>query len=243
MTRKRASNFDVERTTQEMTKHLGVQIGTEMLRLALTHRSFSFEHGGVPTNERLEFLGDSVLGVLVTDHLYRSFPDEAESSLAKLRASVVSTFALATAARRIGIGEHIMLGQGEIRTRGADKDSILADTLEALIGASYIEGGFPRAEKIVSQHIIPLLDDDDVMGAGKDWKTLVRMVTENNGLGDPEYHINSTGPDHARSFTATLVVQGVTYATAQGGSKKEAEREAARASWPDIKDLDHAGVA
>lgn len=243
MTRKRTSTFDDERTTQEVTKHLGVHIEPEMLRLALTHRSFAFEHGGVPTNERLEFLGDSVLGVLVTDHLYRSLPDEAESSLAKLRASVVSTFALATAARRIGIGVHIRLGQGEIRTKGADKDSILADTLEALIGASYIEGGFDRAGEIVSRHIIPLLDDDDVMGAGKDWKTLVRMIAENNGLGDPEYHIDSTGPDHARSFSATLVIQGVSYATARGGSKKEAEREAARASWAAVKELDHAGVA
>lgn len=213
-----------------------------MLRLALTHRSFAFEHGGIPTNERLEFLGDSVLGVLVTDYLYRTFPAEAESSLAKKRASIVSTYALAIAARRIGIGSYIRLGEGEVRTHGDDKDSILADTFEALVGAAYIEDGFESASSIVHAHIIPLLDDAEVMGAGKDWKTMVRMVSESNELGALEYVIESEGPDHARSFTATLVINGTRYATASGGSKKEAEREAARASWSQIRELDDAGA-
>ena len=206
-----------------------------MLRLALTHRSYAFEHDGLPTNERLEFLGDAVLGVLVTDYLYKTFSDEAENELAKKRASIVSTFALAYVARGIDLGSYIFLGAGEIRTHGGNKDSILADTFEALIGATYLHAGFDGAWTIVKQHVIPLLDNEHIMGAGKDWKTQVQIAVDKKGLGPIEYRIEGTGPDHDRTFRATLVVGGKIYATAQAKTKKDAERLAA---WHSLSDIE-----
>lgn len=208
-----------------------------MLRLALTHRSYAFEHDGLPTNERLEFLGDAVLGVLVTDYLYKTFEDESESELAIKRASIVSTVALAYVARGIDLGPHIFLGEGEIRTHGGNKDSILADTFEALIGATYLHGGFDAAWIIVSTHVIPLLDNEQVMGAGKDWKTLVQVEVDQKDLGAIEYRIEGTGPDHDRTFSATLSVGGVDYATAEAKTKKDAERLAA---WRSLSDIENA---
>lgn len=208
-----------------------------MLRLALTHRSYAFEHDGLPTNERLEFLGDSILGVLVTDYLYKTYTDEAESELAKKRASIVSTFALAQVARNIDLGPHIFLGEGEIRTHGGNKDSILADTFEALVGATYLHAGFDAAWTVVKQHVIPLLEDEQIMGAGKDWKTLVQIAVDKKQLGAIEYKIDGTGPDHDRTFRATLVVGGTPYATAQAKTKKDAERLAA---WHSLSDIEKA---
>lgn len=206
-----------------------------MLRIALTHRSYAFEHDGLPTNERLEFLGDSVLGVLVTDYLFTTYATEPESQLAKKRASIVSTVALAHVARSIDLGPHILLGEGEIRTRGGNKDSILADTFEALIGAAYLHAGFDAAWIIVKNHVIPLLKDKQIMGAGKDWKTLVQMAVDKKDLGTIEYQVEGTGPDHDRTFTATLMVNGTPYATAEAKTKKDAERLAAWQSLADIE--------
>lgn len=233
-------SWAAEDTIEHLTKHLGVQFDTEMLRLALTHRSYAFEHDGLPTNERLEFLGDSVLGVLVTDYLYTTYPDEAESELAKKRASIVSTVALAHVARGINIGPHIFLGEGEIRTHGGNKDSILADTFEALIGATYLHGGFDAAWTIVEAHVIPLLEDEQIMGAGKDWKTQVQIAVDQQALGAIEYKMAATGPDHDRTFSATLIIGGVTYATADAKTKKDAERLAAWRSLNDIENQKHA---
>jgi len=224
-----------ENTIEHLSKHLGVSFDPEMLRLALTHRSYAFEHDGLPTNERLEFLGDAVLGMLVTDYLYKTYPAEDESQLAKKRASIVSTVALAHVARGIDLGPYIFLGEGEIRTHGGNKDSILADTFEALIGATYLHAGFPAAWTIVQRHVIPLLDDEHIMGAGKDWKTLVQMAVDQRGLGPIEYQVEGTGPDHDRTFSATLVVGGKAYATAQAKTKKEAERLAA---WQSLTELE-----
>lgn len=232
-----------EDTIEHLTKHLGVRIDTEMLRLALTHRSYAFEHDGLPTNERLEFLGDAVLGVLVTDYLYKTYRDAAESELAKKRSSIVSTVALAHVARGIDVGPHIFLGEGEIRTHGGNKDSILADTFEALIGATYLHGGFEAAWVIVKGHVIPLLDDEYIMGAGKDWKTLVQIAVDQQNLGTIEYQMAGTGPDHNRTFTATLVVGGTAYATAEAKTKKDAERLAAWRSLSDIENRKHAGTS
>lgn len=226
-----------ENTIEHLSKHLGVSLDPEMLRLALTHRSYAFEHDGLPTNERLEFLGDSILGVLVTDYLYKTYTDEAESELAKKRASIVSTFALAQVARNIDLGPHIFLGEGEIRTHGGNKDSILADTFEALVGATYLHAGFDAAWTVVKQHVIPLLEDEQIMGAGKDWKTLVQIAVDKKQLGAIEYKIDGTGPDHDRTFRATLVVGGTPYATAQAKTKKDAERLAA---WHSLSDIEKA---
>ncbi len=234
------NSWAAEDTIEHLSKHLGVTFDTEMLRLALTHRSYAFEHDGLPTNERLEFLGDAVLGVLVTDYLYKTYRDEAESELAKKRASIVSTVALAHVARRADIGPHIFLGEGEIRTHGGNKDSILADTFEALIGATYLRGGFDDAWIIVEKHVIPLLEDEHIMGAGKDWKTLVQVAVDKHNMGAIEYRVSGTGPDHDRTFEATLSVGGIPYATAEAKTKKDAERLAAWHSLSDIENRTHA---
>jgi ribonuclease III len=222
-------------TTEDLLKRLGVSIDPETLVLALTHRSFAYEHGGLPTNERLEFLGDSVLGFVVTDHLYRTFPDLPEGDLAKMRAAVVSTRALASVARTIGLGPAVLLGEGEKRTHGADKDSILADTMEALIGATYMGHGPQAAHDLVHRLVVPLLDDELAMGAGTDWKTYIQEAAAIGGLGAIEYRMESSGPDHDKVFTATLVIGGAPYASGTGPSKKAAERQAAARSWDEVK--------
>lgn len=222
-------------STEELSQRLGVVIDPGTLELALTHRSFAYENGGLPTNERLEFLGDSVLGFVVTDHLFRTFGEHAEGDLAKMRAALVSTRALASIARGTQLGEHIRLGEGEIRTAGRDKDSILADTMEALIGATYLHHGLSEASDLVHRLVIPLLDDESAMGAGTDWKTHIQEAVAAGDLGTIEYRMSSDGPDHDKTFTATLVVGGVAYSSGTGPSKKEAERRAAAASWEDVR--------
>ncbi|MFB0833125.1 ribonuclease III [Arthrobacter halodurans] len=216
---------------EELQKRLGVDIDPETLRLALTHRSYAYEQGGVPTNERLEFLGDSVLGFSVTDHLYRNYPDLPEGDLAKRRSAVVSTRALAGIARTLGLGEFILLGQGEILTRGSDKSSILADTMEAVIGAAYLSHGVETARRLVMRLVDPLLAEVDVLGAGTDWKTAIQEIAAARKLGSIDYLIHGSGPDHARRFEATLTIGGTPYGSGRGPSKKEAEQEAAAASW------------
>src|SRR6185312_11702506 len=192
---------------EELLKRLGVSIDPETLRLALTHRSYAYEHGGLPTNERLEFLGDSVLGYAVTDHLYRTYPDLPEGDLAKRRSAVVSTRALAGIARGLDVGPHILLGQGERLTQGANKSSILADTMEALIGATYLSEGPDAAGALVMRLVGPLLDDVEQLGAGTDWKTAIQEIAASRKLGTIEYVITGTGPDHARVFEATLNIR------------------------------------
>ncbi|WP_026549995.1 ribonuclease III [Arthrobacter sp. Br18] len=216
--------------TQELTQRLGVDIDAGTLRLALTHRSYAYEKGGIPTNERLEFLGDSVLGLAVTDALYRENPDLPEGDLAKRRSAVVSTRALAGVARGLGLGQYILLGQGEKLTNGRDKPSILADTMEAVIGAAYLSHGVDTARAMVMRLIAPLLQDANVLGEGTDWKTRIQELAAARKLGVIDYQVTGTGPDHARSFRAVLVVGGMPYGTGSGNSKKEAEQAAAEAS-------------
>lgn len=212
-------------------KRLGVTIDPGTLRLALTHRSYAYEHGGLPTNERLEFLGDSVLGYAVTDHLYRTYPDLPEGDLAKRRSAVVSTRALAGIARGLELGQHILLGQGERLTHGADKSSILADTMEALIGATFLSEGPDVARDFVMRLVQPLLLDVEQLGAGTDWKTAIQEIAASRKLGTIQYVITGTGPDHARVFEAILKIGTSSYGTGSGPSKKEAEQEAAAVSY------------
>lgn len=218
-------------STEELLKRLGVTIDPETLRLALTHRSYAYEHGGIPTNERLEFLGDSVLGFAVTDHLYSQYPDLPEGDLAKRRSAVVSTRALAGIARSLGVGEFILLGQGEKLTNGKDKSSILADTMESLIGATFLNHGIEVARQMVMRLIGPLLQDVAVLGAGTDWKTSIQEIAAARKLGAIEYQVTGSGPDHARSYVAVLHIGGKPYAEGKGPSKKEAEQESAAISW------------
>jgi ribonuclease-3 len=217
-----------------LAESLGVEIDAELLRRALTHRSYAYEHGGLPHNERLEFLGDAVLGIVVTDTLYRAHPDLSEGKLAKLRASVVNMRALAGVARSIGpdgLGAFVLLGRGEESTGGRDKASILADTLEALLGSIYLELGLEGAGRVIHDLFDDLLVDVATIGAGLDWKTSLQELTAERGLGVPEYLMTAAGPDHEKTFTAQAQVAGERFAASTGSSKKEAEQLAAETAW------------
>jgi ribonuclease-3 len=215
---------------------LRAQLGTPdldpgLLELALTHRSYAYEHGGLPTNERLEFLGDAVLGLVVADTLFRSHGDLPEGQLAKLRAAVVNARALASVARGLELGGYLRLGRGELTTGGPDKSSILADTLEALIGAVYLDAGFAGAEALVHRLFDPLLASASELGAGLDWKSSLQELAAELGVGAPEYLIAESGPDHAKAFTAAVRLASIVYEQGSGHSKKEAEQQAARNAW------------
>jgi ribonuclease-3 len=227
--------------TDILTEHsllgqkLGVDIDPELLSLALTHRSYAYEHGGLPHNERLEFLGDAVLGQAVTVTLFTRHPDLDEGALAKRRASVVSTVALAEVARTIGLGEHLLLGRGEEQTGGRDKDSILADTMEAVIGATHLSAGQDATTALVLRLVEPLLADPERYGAAMDPKTSLQELAARRGVTPPAYTIVSTGPDHDRVFTATVIV-GPVSSTGTGTSKKTAEMAAALSAWQTLSE-------
>lgn len=210
-----------------------MDIHPDLLALALTHRSYAYEHGQLPHNERLEFLGDSILGQAVTVLLYRTHPELDEGELAKRRASVVSTVALAEVARGIGLGEHLLLGRGEDQTGGRAKDSILADTMEAVIGATFLSAGPDAATALVLRLVEPLLADPERYGAAMDPKTSLQELAARQGSAPPVYRVESTGPDHDRVFTATVTVGAVT-ASGGGSSKKHAEMAAALQAWRDL---------
>ena len=214
---------------------LGVDIDDELCNLALTHRSYAYENGGLAHNERLEFLGDSVLGQAVTVMLYASFPELPEGELAKRRAALVSTQALARIARGIHLGATILLGKGEQQTGGADKDSILADTVEALIGATYLSAGPVAATDLVIRLVEPLLNDAETFGAHVDPKTSLQEEAASRGISAPHYTVDASGPDHARVFAATVVVGDVTGA-GTGSSKKHAEIAAAHDALHQLTD-------
>ncbi|GAA3114433.1 ribonuclease III [Streptosporangium carneum] len=225
----------VEFVRDEIERLLSVRLDVAILERALTHRSYAYENGGLPTNERLEFLGDSVLGLVVTDTLYRNHPDLPEGQLAKLRAAVVNMRALAGVARTLGLGRFLRLGRGEEGTGGRDKSSILADTLEALIGSVYVDRGLDEAFRVVHLLFDPLITRSASLGAGLDWKTSLQELTASESLGVPEYHVEESGPDHAKSFTAVVRVGGEEYGSGSGRSKKEAEQQAAEAAWTRIR--------
>jgi ribonuclease-3 len=210
---------------------LGVLVVPESLDRALTHRSYAYENGNLPTNERLEFLGDSVLGVVVTDTLYRGYPHLPEGQLAKLRAAVVQMGALAEVARELNLGAFIRLGRGEEVTGGRDKPSILADTLEAVIGAVYIDGGLAEATRLVHRLFDPVIERAARLGAGLDWKTSLQELTAVEGRGVPEYQVEESGPDHQKSFRAVVRVGGQILGSGEGRTKKAAEQQAAEAAW------------
>lgn len=219
---------------------LDLPIDAEILTLALTHRSFAYEHGGLPTNERLEFLGDAVLGLIITDTLYLANPDLAEGQLAKLRASVVNMRALAELARGLGpdgLGAALRLGAGETATGGADKDSILADAFEALLGAIYIDQGLPAVSALVRRLFADVLDEAATKGAALDWKTSLQELTARLSLGAVAYRVVHDGPDHEKTFTAYVELGGQRYGSGVGRSKKDAEQHAAEQAWQELSAL------
>ncbi|MFI7676507.1 ribonuclease III [Actinophytocola sp. NPDC049390] len=225
---------------RKLLEALGVELDAELLKLAMTHRSYAYENGGLPPNERLEFLGDAVLGMVVTDHLYRTHPEMPEGQLAKLRASVVNMHALAGVARGLGdegLGAHLLLGKGEELTGGRDKASILADGMEAVIGAVYLAHGIDVARELVHRLFDPLLAEAPLLGAGLDWKTSLQELTASASLGVPEYRVQEEGPDHRKEFTATVIVAGQDRGSGDGTTKKEAEQKAAEAAWRTLTEI------
>lgn len=245
-----------------LLQQLDVDLDAELLTLALTHRSYAYENGGLPTNERLEFLGDSVLGLIITERLYRSHPDLPEGQLAKLRASVVNMHALAAVARELGrpaglgpnggdldastgygLGSYLYLGRGEELTGGRAKESILADAAEALIGAVFLQHGLEITRTVVERLFDGLLRAAPLLGAGLDWKTSLQELTAASDLGVPEYRISEDGPDHLKTFTAAAVVGGRELGTGVGRTKKEAEQKAAQLAWRMLSDTGPASPA
>ena len=237
------SVLTAEPSRDELRHALGDPVlDAELLELALTHRSYAYENGGLPTNERLEFLGDSVLGVIITETLYTSHPDLSEGRLAKLRAAVVSARALAVAAGTIGLGAHVHLGKGELSTGGREKASILSDTLEAVIGAVYLSGGFATAADVVHRLFDPMLEQAAQLGAGLDWKTSLQELCAEHEWGVPEYVVTDDGPDHAKTFTAQVRVADSLHGHGVGRSKKEAEQQAAETAYLALRDQANAPV-
>lgn len=214
-------------SAQSLLTELGLEVRPELLERALTHRSYAYEQGGLPTNERLEFLGDSVLGLVITEHLFTTHPDLSEGQLAKLRAAVVNSRALADVARDLSLGTAVKLGRGEETTGGRDKSSILADTMEAVIGAVFLQHGIDSARLFVHHLFDPVMARVATMGAGLDWKTSLQEIASVAGLGVPIYELTESGPDHAKAFEAMVVLSGRSFGPGAGRNKKEAEQNAA----------------
>lgn len=230
----RSEERPVAELVERIHEILGVRLDEGALRHALTHRSYAYEHGGIPNNERLEFLGDSVLGLVVTESLYLDHPDLAEGQLAKLRAACVNMRALAAVGRTLGLGDFLLLGRGEEATGGRDKASILADTVEALIGTVYLAEGIEISRVFVHHLIDPLMRASTRLGAGLDWKTSLQELAAAGAYGAPEYRVTENGPDHEKVFTAKAVLGDQVLGQGTGHSKKEAEQRAAEMAWTEL---------
>ena len=226
-----AVRFLTSKDFTALTKRLGVDVKPELLELAFTHRSFAYENDTKETNERLEFLGDSVLGLIVTEELYLRYPDLDESRLSPLRSGIVNMRALADIARELNLGQYILLGKGEEVTNGRDKNSLLADALEALIGAIYLDCGFEAATIAVRALIKETLESAMAKGSGLDGKTALQELVATLGRGTLEYQITESGPDHDKNFVAIALVGGESISEGVGKSKREAEQSAARSAY------------
>jgi ribonuclease-3 len=212
-----------------LAERLGhVFVAPDLLDQALCHRSWCAEHGGAASNERLEYLGDAVLGLIVAEHTFSSHPELSDGMLSKVRASVVNARALADVAADLGIPDHLRLGKGEDASGGRTKESILADTMEAVIGAVYLDGGMDAARELV----LSLLGDRITVAVGEpgesDHKSRLQEETVRLGRGVPHYEVVGSGPDHARRYLATVYVAGQRLGTGEGRSKKDAEQVAAQ---------------
>jgi ribonuclease-3 len=202
-----------------------------LLRLSLTHRSHAFEQDLTETNERLEFLGDAVLGLVVTDIAFARFPDLPEGELAKLRAATVNMLVLADVARELSLGEEILLGKGEELSGGRDKTSILADAMEAVLGAVYLDRGLSPASALIERLFWPRMAAYTRGEGDRDFKTVLQELAARDVGTIPQYRVEEEGPDHAKEFTATVYIGGQAYGSGEGRSKKEAEQRAAREAY------------
>jgi ribonuclease III len=210
-----------------LSSSLGVEIEPQLLELALTHRSFAYENGRGPNNERLEFLGDAILGFLVTAHIHDHFSDLSEGELTKLKNALVSAPALAEAATKINLGDYLLLGKGELQTGGREKTNLLADAFEAVLGAAFVSKGLSAASVIVDLLILPILKDSDKLLQDADPKTQLQELLQQRGQAAPNYETTHEGPDHDRTFNCELIIAGKLIAKATGRSRKQAETNAA----------------
>ena len=218
-----------------LTQRLGISIEAELLELALTHSSYAYENGKIPNNERLEFLGDSVLGFVVTGHVYFENPDLDEGSLSRLRSATVSAKTLAIAANQIGLGEFIRLGKGEISTDGRNKTNILADTFEAIIGAAYLSGGLAPAKTIIDSLVLPLLSSEAKLLENSEPRTVLSELLKSLGKSDATFEVTHEGPDHERTFFAQVIVDGESIAEGSGRTRKAAEAASAIAALKTLR--------
>lgn len=224
-------------THRSLTDAIGYEFDDlELLERALAHRSWCAEHDNAESNERLEFLGDAVLGLVIADLAYRRFPDLPEGQLTNLRKAVVNAQALADVARSVSLGPHLKLGKGEHAANGRDKPSILSDALEAVIGAVYIDGGNQAAERVVGGMMSSRLDDAVDRLDSLDHKSRLQEEAAALGLGPPEYAVRFEGPDHAQQFFATAIIDGRILGEGEGRSKKAAERVAAAVACAVLSD-------
>lgn len=210
-----------------LCSRLGVDLEPQLLELALTHRSYSYENGNLPNNERLEFLGDSVLGFVVTAHIHDLLTELPEGELTKVKNAVVSARALSAVAEKLGLGEFLLLGKGEDQTGGRSKLNILADSFEAVLGAIYVSKGLDAAKSFIARFVFPLLEDTDALRANSDPKTTLQEKVQQLGKSAPAYATTFEGPDHDRIFNATVSVDFKVIGTGTGKSRKSAETEAA----------------
>lgn len=210
-----------------LSNSLGVEIEPQLLQLALTHRSFAYENGRGPNNERLEFLGDAILGFLVTAHIHDHFSELSEGELTKLKNALVSAPALAKAASEINLGDYLLLGKGELQTGGREKLNLLADAFEAVLGAAYVSKGLEAASHIVEQLILPMLKDSKRLLLDADPKTTLQELLQERSKGGPIYETTHQGPDHDRTFSCQLLIDGEVISVASGRSRKQAETNAA----------------
>jgi len=216
------------RNSDVLCKQLGhVFIQPTLLQRALTHRSYAPEH-----NERLEFLGDSILGCVIAKHLYSLFPNLSEGELSRLRSNLVREETLATLAQRLDLGSHLKLGEGERKSGGFRRSSMLADAMEALFGAVFLDGGYAAAEKVVLNLFVPYMVTVDLQTLGKDAKTLLQEYLQGKRIPLPVYNVVATqGEAHAQSFEVECVIPSLKIATrGEGSSRRNAEQQAAQAA-------------
>lgn len=205
----------------------------ELLKKSLTHSSFLKDsaEGVFKNNQRLEFLGDAILEGVISKALFEDFPEKSEGDLTRLRAAVVREESLASLARELKLGSYILLGPGEERTGGRKKDSILADSLEAIIGGIMIDGGYGEAEKFINLHFREIIKDKEGNENSQDYKTMIQEVLQASEHRGFSYVVNKEeGPDHSKTFYVSLMLEGKSLGEGQGKSKKEAEQNAAKAA-------------
>jgi ribonuclease-3 len=220
-----------------LESRLGTRFGDrELLRRALAHRSWCAEHGEPESNERLEFLGDSVLGLVVTHYVYEHFPSLPEGQLSEVRAGVVNARVLAELALELDLGPHLLLGKGEDAAGGRSKQSILADAFEAVVAAVYLDKGFDVARDVVLERLRDRIAEAASGPGGRDYKTRLQELTAAQLLGRPRYVVRSEGPDHAKHFYATVVLNDRVFGEGEGRSKKQAEQAAAWVAWTRLHD-------